>query len=236
MIQVFGIRPAWGLPCVSPYVTKLVYWLRWQQVPHTLLSQDASRLREDSPSGKLPYAILTDGQRMADSSALMAHLGGRDEAGLTERQRAQSLAFMRMIDEHLVWHAVVEPRWSVDANWQRYRQDLFGISEPWPDSLVELSDAIRQHIINQWRDCGLGVLPEGQRHARARSDIKALADQVGDGSFLLGTQPCRADAALASLVDQVMCSPFESVVKEAIADNPSLMRLSEHWAAMAQAR
>jgi glutathione S-transferase len=226
MIDVFGVRPAWGLPCVSPYVTKLVYWLRWHRVPHRLRSQPLATLTIDSPTGKLPYVVWPDGRRLADSSAIIAALALGDEAGLDGSQRAQSLAFTRLIDEHLVWHAVIEPRWADNDGWPRYRPAVLG--EDVPDAVAA---AIRAQIIEQWRGCGLGRLPAAQRADRARADVDALADRLGQQPFLLGDDPCRADAALAALVDHALSAPFASAAREAIAGHPTLRTHADRWRA-----
>jgi len=224
MIEVYGIRPAWGLPCVSPFVTKLVYWLRWQAIPHRLLVQPLATLATDSPSGKLPYARWPDGRRVADSTAIIDALDAGDENDLSPSERALSLAFLRLLDEHLVWHAVIEPRWAMDAHWADYRHHVIGSEAP-----EAVAAAVREHILGQWRGCGLGVLPVAQRADRARADVQALADQLGDRPFLLGDRPCRADAALAALVDHALMAPYASPAREAVAQRPALAAHARRW-------
>ena len=37
------------------------------------------------------------------------------------------LAWSRLIDEHLYWVAVIQPRWRETANWEKYLRIIAGI-------------------------------------------------------------------------------------------------------------
>jgi hypothetical protein len=70
MISIYRFNPAWNVPCVSPFVTKAIYYLRMADIPHEVKIQDFSRLEQDAPYGKLPY-IEDDGVKIADSTAII---------------------------------------------------------------------------------------------------------------------------------------------------------------------
>ena len=82
--------------------------------------------------GKLPW-IDDDGVAVADTSFIIDHLKARYgdplDAGLSALERAQSLAFQRLIEENLYW-AVVHTRWSDAAGWRVARAAFFGALPP----------------------------------------------------------------------------------------------------------
>ncbi len=211
-LKLYGIVPAWGLPCVSPFVTKVVFGLRLARVPFALERQDPMTLAADSPSGKLPYAVWPDGTRLADSSALLQRLlPGHAPA---PAHHALDLLVQRLLDEHLYWHAAVEPRWLPDDAWHRYRTVLFGADEL-PPALAALADTMRAQVLAQWRGCGLGRLPAERRAERAREDVRALARLLADhGPGLGGDRPCHADLALAATSAHLLEAPFDSAAAD----------------------
>lgn len=218
-VTVFGIVPAWGLPCVSPFVTKLVFGLRMAGVAHALRAQDPATLRSDSPSGKLPYVQWPDGERMADSSALLERLAPSPHAG-----EPLELLVQRLIDEHLYWHAAVEPRWLPEEAWSRYRAALFGTAAL-PPALHAQCEALRTQVLGQWRGTGLGLLPERRRAERARQDVAVLAGLLQRARpFLFGARPGHADAALAAIAAHLLEAPFDSPAAEAARARPEFAR------------
>ena len=61
VLKVYGYVPAWGLPDISPYVTKLVFYMTIAKIPFEWVNQDLTALDKDAPYGKLPYIIDDDG-------------------------------------------------------------------------------------------------------------------------------------------------------------------------------
>ena len=104
--EVYGNVPAWGLPDISPFVTKLIFYLTTTKIPFTYHSQNLSRIDIDTPYGKLPYIIDTDdGTKMGDSNLIIQYLhkkhGDPLDGDLTATELAVCLAFDRMIGKHL---------------------------------------------------------------------------------------------------------------------------------------
>ena len=48
MIEVYGYVPAWGLPDISPYVTKLVFYMTMTKIQFEYKNQDLTKLDTDS--------------------------------------------------------------------------------------------------------------------------------------------------------------------------------------------
>ena len=69
MITMYGHVPAWGIPDISPYVTKIDCYLRMIDLPYELVLGDLGR----APKGKLPY--IEDGDKtVSDTSFIVEYL------------------------------------------------------------------------------------------------------------------------------------------------------------------
>jgi isoprene-epoxide---glutathione S-transferase len=124
VLTVYGYVPAWGLPDISPYVTKVIFYLKMTNTPFHYESQNLAQLDKDAPHGKLPYIVDDDGTKVADSNQIIEYLEAKHSTSLDRDlspfERAVSLAFERLVSEHLYWSGVIEPRWRSDE----------GLSEP----------------------------------------------------------------------------------------------------------
>ena len=122
-------------------------------------SQDLSTLDQDSPHGKLPYIVDTDGTKVGDSNQIIAYLknkyGDPLDADLTGLDRANALAWNRLLEEHLYWSGVIEPRWRHDSGWETYIPYIVGGAEVTPEMRVGL-DAFRERILAGFNGQGMG--------------------------------------------------------------------------------
>ena len=76
MIKVYGYLPGWTVPCISPYVTKAMYYMKMAGIEHEFVNQDLTSLDRDTPHGKLP--MIEDGdEKVADSTAIINYLKGK---------------------------------------------------------------------------------------------------------------------------------------------------------------
>ena len=116
-ITVLGYVPAWDLPDISPYVTKLVYYLTIAKVPFEWKAENLADLDKNAPFGKLPYILDDDnpGEKIADSNTIIEYIekktGKSLDEGLSASDKAVCLAFERLIGEHLYYSGVLEVRW-----------------------------------------------------------------------------------------------------------------------------
>ena len=110
-IHVLGYVPAWGLPDISPYVTKTVFHLTIAKVPFEWKGEDLTQLDTNAPFGKLPYIT----EKVADSNAIIEYVekktGKSLDEGLSASDKAVCLAFERLIGEHLYYSGILEVRW-----------------------------------------------------------------------------------------------------------------------------
>ena len=112
MITLYGFGAGFGLPEISPFVTKTEVQLKMAGLAYR---KEKSR-PPASPKGQLPF-IDDEAETIADSTFIRAHIEGKYgfdfDAPLSLQARAQAWAFERMIEHHVYW-ALVGARW-VDA-------------------------------------------------------------------------------------------------------------------------
>ena len=95
MITLYGFGPGFGLPEISPYVTKTEVQLKMAGLDY----RKQRTMPADAPKGQLPW-IEDGGERIGDSTFIRAHLERRHgvdfDEGLTSRQRAAAWALERI--------------------------------------------------------------------------------------------------------------------------------------------
>ena len=113
IIHVYGAPPAFGMITVSPFSIKLETYMKMAGITnyqfHPMLGA------KKSPTGKVPFIKYNEsGQFVSDSSLIIEHfkktIGDPLNAKLDSKQRAVSLAWQRLIEEHL-YFCVLHYRW-----------------------------------------------------------------------------------------------------------------------------
>jgi glutathione S-transferase len=232
MITLYGYGPGWTVQCISPYVTKVANYLDFTGTAYQLKPGQVFALKSTTPYGKLPV-IEVDGQTVADSTEIIKFLEARNghklDGTATAAERAEMLAWNRLLDEHFYWAAVIQPRWREQANWERYIPIIVGGAEvdgPTRDAL----ESFRRMILNEFDGHGMGRLPDAVVYERARADIQALSDFLGDKPYLMGQSLRTIDANMLSLLKHVAEAPFEFQTKEDVRATPNLMAYIERFA------
>jgi glutathione S-transferase len=224
MLVVYGIRPAFGLQCVSPFVTKVALYCRLAGVPFRVVPQNPLTVSRDSPTGLLPYADFTDGRRLADSNAILERLE-REPTALDTRldpaQKALSIAFTRLTDEHLYWTAIVAPRWASQAAWTRYRDALFGTELD--AATLGFAESIRAHQLARLNGAGVGRCTDDDLVSRSRQDLEAIATLVEVDEFIFGASPSRLDATVGAFLAHIVRSPFDSPARDAALGSSAVL-------------
>ena len=227
MITIYQYIPGWNVPCISPFVTKTIYYMRMAGIPHEIKRQDLSRLQQDAPYGKLPF-IEDGGVKVADSTAIIDYL--RKYADLDSdapaTEKAQMLAWNRMIDEHTYWCAVIQPRWREQANWEIYLPIIFGAS-PVPPEVRQTLEEFRKLILSEFLGHGIGRLPENVVYERARADIDAISDFLGSKPYFMGEKLRSIDANLLSMLNHIIYTPFKFDTKDYALGKKNLVDYSK---------
>jgi glutathione S-transferase len=218
MLRIFFYNnPGWGVPCVSPFVTKTQYYLKMAKIPFSAVRQNPLTLKSDAPCGKLPYIIDDKGAKVADSSDIIHYLkqtyGDPLDSTASMRERSEMHAWNRMIDEHLYWAAIIEPRYNDDANFEIYRPCLLGLN-PIPPEINAILDQARSYIRQTHVGQGLGRMQSDKVNERAIEDLRATAEFIGSRPFFMGHEPRSIDATVTSMLKHIMYVPFKFPAKD----------------------
>ena len=128
MIKVFGLAKSWDFPDASPYVCKLVMWLRLAGLEYELIYVPWPEMVERAPRKSVPWIEDIDGELIHDSQRVIERLTEKYDLALdvhlSPRERAQARAWQRLLEDHYYWAALVHMRWVDDANWAIYKKEL----------------------------------------------------------------------------------------------------------------
>jgi glutathione S-transferase len=214
MIKLIGYIPAWELPDVSPFVTKIDCYLRMAGLPYELVKLPKGDLTS-TPKGKLPV-IHDGGKIVADSDFIVEYLkrtyGDSLDSWLKPRDKAVAVAFGRMLEESFYWYLVQ----------MRYRRDEdFKIYDPvWvefldfvpPEDRAAPVKEFRERILHEFYWCGKGRHTAEEVEQLAREEYDALSAFLGDNPYFMGDKPASIDATLYAWLIHAMRVPFPSAI------------------------
>ena len=223
-IRVFALPPIWGSPSPSPFVIKLLTFLRMAGIPYELPGLTGP---PKSPTGKIPYIELPDGTVLHDSGLIIDALTGRYritlDAELTSEQRALSHAVRRMIEEHTYFVGAYE-RWLTPAGFQASAKSYFAHMAA-PLRLI-LPYFLRRKIRANMHGQGIGRHPAELVAALGRADIHSLSVLLGDREYFHG-HPTSIDATLYGFMCAWMANPFASTTRATAQEYPNLVAYYE---------
>jgi glutathione S-transferase len=210
MITLYGFGAGFGLPEISPFVTKTEVQLKMAGLAY----RKERAMPPASPKGQLPF-IVDDGQQIADSTFIRAHIerkyGFDFDAGLSREARAEAWAFERMIEHHVYW-ALVGARWVDPDNFARGPAHFFdGAPE---DRRERLREDAQFRVAENYLLSGLGRHAPGDDVDLAIRSIFALSVQLGDKPFLLGEVPCGTDATAFGALAGILTPFFDSRLRD----------------------
>ncbi|MBW4706949.1 glutathione S-transferase family protein [Roseobacter sp. YSTF-M11] len=219
MITLLTYPPAFGQFSGSPFCNKAAHFLK--------LSGQQWR-RENTldprmmPHRKLPV-IRAEDQLIADSDMIRAYLeskGARFDAGLSEMEKATSRAFIRMAEEHLYFHILLD-RWDNDAVWPEVRETYFASVPQLLRRIV--ANKVRKDVLKGMQIQGLGRFTATQRLARLEPDLEAISTRLWQNRFLFGERPTAADASVGPMLSAAVASPGNTLLSNRIQENAVLM-------------
>ncbi|MGE4062161.1 MAG: glutathione S-transferase family protein [Rhodospirillaceae bacterium] len=219
MIALYQFPRQGGLPNPSPFCMKLETYLRMAGLAY----ETRTILRPGSRTGKCPY-IVVDGETLTDSTLIINELerryGHPVDGKLTLAQRGESLAFQRLLDEHLYWVAVYG-RWVAQPAALR-RKFLEGLGIPAPISGIAALVGKRRYE-KVLKAQGLGRHPPEVIWQFGISDLQAMAHWLGNRPFAFGDSATVLDAALYSYVGNIVASDWENPLKSAALKHRNLV-------------
>jgi glutathione S-transferase len=206
MITLYTFGPAFGLPDPSPFVMKGEMLLKLARLAYQTNTRGFLR----APKGKLPY-IEDDGDLIADSTLIRLHLEQKHsidfDRGLSARDRGVAWSVEKMLEDHVYW-VLVYWRWMKDVNFARGPKGFFRRAPAIIRPLVE--KMVRGKVRRNLHGHGLGRHNEAEMTVLSDRAIEALAQVLGDNQYLMGDQPCGADATAFAFTAGGLTPVFET--------------------------
>jgi len=176
-----------------------------------------------SPSGKNPF-IIHKGKLIPDTQFIIEYLITQYpqesdlDAGLSPEQLAQSHLIRKMLEES-TYFVMLRQRWLDDKNWEITKHDFFRPPLV-PTVMIPLISwgARRKTYDNCWGQ-GIGRHPEENYRKIGMQDFDALANILGDKSFIMGDKPTSVDAVAYSFVVHCVWVPFDDSLKDYVLKN-----------------
>lgn len=219
MIVLAGGGAAWGLPEISPFVTKTEVHLKMAGLDFS--KRQASP--DESPKGQIPF--IDDGGRLVgDSTFIRFHIEREYsvdlDKGLTPLQRAQALA-IEMMCEHELSPAVGYFRWLKDENFERGPARWF--DEAPPEMREQLKAGLKEEVRKVMIARGIARHSDEEIVGLAVRSLKAIDLFLGDKDYLMGDEPHGADAFVFAVLAGAMTPWFPSPLRDEAVKFPRLV-------------
>jgi glutathione S-transferase len=220
MITLYGGGEGFGLPEISPYVTKTEVQLKMAALPYRKLFATP----QESPKGQVPF-IDANGERVADSTFIRAFLertyGVDFDEGLNARERAEAWAVERMVENHLSW-ALAHHRWLIPANFARGPAHFFD------DAPTALRETLRADVLERVRATvhavGIGRHSNAEIMQLAGKSLESLSAILCDKPYLFGDRPCGADATVFAMLAGILTPWFDGELRRQAESFEDLVR------------
>lgn len=226
MIEVYGFTPSWGLPDISPFVTKLINYMTMTGVPFEYRMQPLDTLAEASPTAKMPF-IREDGKQINDSTTTINYLKDKLDGHLSEQEKAVGLAFQRMVEENVYRSGIIFPRWRTPEVFSLYLPSFVPPGETASPELLEAMEAYRQMIRGASLGHGMGRREPADALVNLQSDLDALSAYLGDKPFFLGAEPTSYDATVYSTFRHLTDGPWDWEGSRYAASKTNLVAYAE---------
>lgn len=220
MLTLVTYPAAFGQSSASPFCVKAQYLLNLSGLPWQ--RQDTVDPRK-WPKGKLP-ALRVDDDIIGDSDTIRDWLernGAVFDAGLSDLDRANSRAYIRMAEEHMYFHILLD-RWGNDTVWPLVR-DTYFIEIPRLLRVV-VASGLRRKLLHGMNAQGLGRMTEQERLARIEPDLQAITDRLWQGPFLFGAKPTAADASVGAMLGAMAATPGDTALSQRVRSDGVLTR------------
>jgi glutathione S-transferase len=217
VLHRFG--PFLGAPDSSPFVIKVMLLLKLTGLAYREVAGNPLK----APKKFLPY--IEDGDTIiADSTLIRRHIERTYafdfDAGLGAEQKAAAWAIERLCEDHL-YFAMLEARWLNRANFRKGVGTMFGVI-PWPLRPIA-KVVLRRQNARRLIGHGIGRHAKGDLTELAARDIDALAALLGDKPYLMGDQPCGADATVFGIVTSILTPPLDTPLRPAMQKHANLV-------------
>jgi glutathione S-transferase len=216
-LNTFGTL--FGLPDPSPFCMKAMVLMKMSGLPHTFVSGDLRK----APKGKFPV-LLDDGVSIPDSTFIRWHLEKKYaidfDKGLSMADRAVACAFEKLCEDNLYW-GLMSDRWTIDENFNKGPRHYFQAAPALIRPLI--ISKVRCEVRRNLHGHGLGRHSKSEIERITKQGIDAIAHFLGNKKFLLGDEPCGADAATFSWVSGFLCPLFVGAMHDNAKSHANLI-------------
>jgi isoprene-epoxide---glutathione S-transferase len=230
MVEVYGFTPSWGLPDISPFVTKVVNYLTMADIPFEYKIQPLGTLATVSPTAKLPY-ILDDGKQINDSTTIINYLkdkyGDKLDSNLSDSEKAVGLAFQRMVEENVYWSGIIYARW---RNPEVFAVYLPSFVPPGQEPAPEFLEAMGNYRLKIWGAAsghGMGLRTDEDVLVNLKVDLDALSAFLADKPFFMGEEPTSYDATIYSTFRHIADVPWDWAGRDYARSKSNLLAYAE---------
>jgi glutathione S-transferase len=230
MITLHQFPSCFDIPNASPFCMKLESYLKAMSLPYATAKGFDPR---KSPTGKVPYIEL-DHDTIADSHFIIRKLESTVDTpmqnGLNSRQQAETVAFMRLLEEHLYW-VTVYSRWVDEAGftlWCNGFQKAMGIPALAFKFIIK---GIRKDVTKQLHGHGMGRHTQAEIYQLGCDDIDALADFLAEKPYFYNDRSTLLDHCLYAHICGILSMPWEYPLKTHTLKKQSLV---DHYHRMMQ--
>lgn len=225
VLHVFGA--GLGLLDPSPFCAKAIMTLKIAGLEFDTRRADVRK----TPKQKLPV-LEDDGAMIADSTFIRRHIEKKYNVDLdrhlSAEQKAIAWTLEKMCEDHMYWIALHE-RWDDDENFKNGPATFFG---ELPGAIRPMIKAIvRRQIRKSVHAHGMARHSAEEMAYLGARDIDAIAIILGEQHFIMGEEPCGADATLYAFLTGAACPVFQSSLREAIAKHANLNAYIERMTA-----
>lgn len=241
-------KPRGNFPDISPYVQKLVTFLRMAKVPYTYVSQTSDH-KAKRPKGKIPFIEHRGQPPLGDTAFIIDYLKGDPELGarchgldegLSPEQHAVGHALRVMLEEKLFW-GIPYFRWLTKEGSSACEEHaVFG---PRLQQAREEGGDAEKNLRSNF-NLILHHGPGFERHSYEEvvtlvtQDLAALdalmAHHAGPGPFHFGGLPSSYDAAVFGQISAYLIEPVYGkrvpFFQRARREFPRLVKYCEHIA------
>lgn len=208
-MELFIFPAALNCTSASPFSMKTELLLRMMNIEHKVTYGTNPG---KGPNGKLPY--LVDGDKtIADSHYIYQHAKQKFntdlDSHLTPEQKATSLSFTRLCEDHLYWCEVYS-RWVDPAH--NHHIEAFFTAIPW---------GIRQLVIRKSRKTvaqavyhqGIGRHSVDKIYQQGCDDISAIATHLAQNAYFMGDKVSSVDAIIYGILAAIVYPDIATPMK-----------------------
>uniref|UniRef100_A0A0P4W3M1 GST C-terminal domain-containing protein n=1 Tax=Scylla olivacea TaxID=85551 RepID=A0A0P4W3M1_SCYOL len=199
-------------PSISPFVLKLLTFLRLAKIPYQL-----DHFEPLGESWLTPWVTMEDGEEVADSSVVVLELRQRRNlnlgSSLSAVEQAVARAFTVLVEDHLCW-CLREWRIKMDGG-----RNLFEGARNPPSWYMRAGLRVYAWLRTNtlWHQ-GVGRLPHLEVRKFAWRDLQALSDYLDEKSYLLGEEmnevDCTVFAQMANILYNYKRSPYHAMLTD----------------------